>query len=320
MKELELLDARIPSWNMSELVCRNCPICNSKERLELYRRPCGLIVNICKSCSLKYISPAPSSNQIDEFYENYDRDHRPTKAINNEESLKDSFGSNHYLDLRIRKIASLIEVKESFFLDVGFGVPNVLFHLKQLGGKVYGLETDNQAISYARTVGLSDVFKSFDEMPEEVLFDCIILNDVIEHPLNPLQLLEACTSRLKPGGIILLWTPNGDHKSLELSDLQFRVDLEHMQYFNSESIQYLSSKLNLNLLHLETVGFPRLIGLISSNKLGGFRIFKKLSSYLKKILRHQNWVRFLTLIKIALSEYDSRKGSYHLFIVLSKKL
>jgi 2-polyprenyl-3-methyl-5-hydroxy-6-metoxy-1,4-benzoquinol methylase len=320
IQQLDLLDQRIPGWDLSELVNRECPVCKCDQNVTLFKRPCGLIVNRCEGCDLKFVSPAPSVKQIDNFYASYDKDHRPTNAaVLSKQELVWSFGDNPLSDLRIREISSYMSISESRFLDVGFGVPNFLYSLKRLGGEVFGIETDKTALGYAKNIGISNFFETFDDLPSIAEFDCIILNDVIEHPLNPFELLELCKSKLSKDGKIFLWTPNGDYISSVYPNLQFRVDLEHMQYFNVNSFVVLSSKLDMRILHMETLGFPLLGPLISKGSVRTVRFYRSIMLRIRKFLRSILLFKLVAFFRLSKNEIELRKGSYHLFVVLTKQ-
>jgi len=47
-------------------------------------------------------------------------------------------------------------------------------------------------------------------------FDCAILGEIIEHVAKPKELLASAARNLKPGGILLVTTPNGDHYGNQL--------------------------------------------------------------------------------------------------------
>ncbi|SKB93568.1 class I SAM-dependent methyltransferase [Daejeonella lutea] len=320
MKKLEKLDYRLPKWDMTDLQERHCPICGTLENKQLYLRPDNLVVKNCGVCSVYYISPSPSPEQINQFYAQYDSNHRKTKDLRiNKSKLDLIFGTDHFGDLRIRKLASMVDFKNSSFLDVGFGIPYFLYHLQKLGGNVFGVEYDNQAIDYARQSGLDNVFfGKISDLPKELKFDVISMNDLIEHPLNPLDLLNEAFERLNPGGRILIWTPNGDFSKKDPNSTTFRVDLEHMQYFTTKSIAYLASKLNASIEHLECYGFPALGDLVAPQT-AMTTAMSKLKTRLKDFYPVHMANEFKRLYLKRAYEFNNRKGSYHLFAILQKK-
>ena len=49
--QLPPLDARIPQWNLSDLIERSCPICNSNNTGRELIRPDKLSVQLCNNCN-----------------------------------------------------------------------------------------------------------------------------------------------------------------------------------------------------------------------------------------------------------------------------
>jgi len=169
-------------------------------------------------------------------------------------------------------------------LDIGFGRAYLLYCLRSKGAKVYGTELDQEAVAYAKALGIDNVsYGTLDDLKSSVMFDLIVMNDLIEHPLDPLTLLQQARSRLANGGLLLLWTPNGDTAWRETQPTIFRVDLEHMQYLTADSMFYLSQKLDLRIVHFECSGFPRLAGIDRSLDSDGSRAWRKARDYCKRL-------------------------------------
>lgn len=57
-------------------------------------------------------------------------------------------------------------------------------------------------------------------------FDCILAGEVIEHVAHPEKLLESVSANLKPGGVLILTTPNGQEYGSELPTYSQVTDLE----------------------------------------------------------------------------------------------
>jgi hypothetical protein len=95
------LDARIPQWNLDDLIERSCPICGSHEEHTAYERPDNLSVRICKKCHTYFVSPAPSDAQLRAFYEDYDEKHRRSARIDPQKLAASYQGVDPFTDLRI---------------------------------------------------------------------------------------------------------------------------------------------------------------------------------------------------------------------------
>jgi 2-polyprenyl-3-methyl-5-hydroxy-6-metoxy-1,4-benzoquinol methylase len=94
-------------------------------------------------------------------------------------------------------------------LDVGCGSGQRLEQMQRLGWTVSGLDFDEKAVAAAKQRGLDVSCGTIPGIwfPPDT-FDVITMNHVIEHVPNPIELLEECKRILKPGGKVVLATPN----------------------------------------------------------------------------------------------------------------
>jgi 2-polyprenyl-3-methyl-5-hydroxy-6-metoxy-1,4-benzoquinol methylase len=94
-------------------------------------------------------------------------------------------------------------------LDVGCGNGDFLSKMQELKWIVQGIEIDEKAIIAARAKGLNVQCLTLEEANfEKNYFDVIVLSHVIEHVYDPESLLKQCYEILKPGGKIVITTPN----------------------------------------------------------------------------------------------------------------
>jgi SAM-dependent methyltransferase len=143
----------------------------------------------------------------------------------------DSFPSNllglflYLFPLRRRavdeEVRMLHAVAQGRLLDVGCGSGEWLSLMKNQGWRVEGVDFDANAVRVARERGLDVHCGSLDEQrfPDDT-FNAVTLNHVIEHIPDPLGTLTECARILKPGGRLILFTPN-------VSSLSHRVFKQH---------------------------------------------------------------------------------------------
>lgn len=96
-------------------------------------------------------------------------------------------------------------------LDVGCGEGALLWGMRRLGLEVHGCDLSPPAVELARgLVGTDRVHVgTLNEVPyKPATFDCVVALEVIEHLPNPRPFLDSVTALLKPGGMLLLTTPN----------------------------------------------------------------------------------------------------------------
>jgi 2-polyprenyl-3-methyl-5-hydroxy-6-metoxy-1,4-benzoquinol methylase len=95
------------------------------------------------------------------------------------------------------------------FMDVGCGSGNIVSLANQLGWESEGIEIDPVAVKSARHAELNVNEGSYELLNSySQIFDVVLCSHVIEHVYDPFDLLLAIHSSLRPGGLLLLSTPN----------------------------------------------------------------------------------------------------------------
>ena len=94
-------------------------------------------------------------------------------------------------------------------LEIGCGSGRQLEFLRQLGWRVEGLDLDPVAVKVASARGLTVHTGSLKEQnfPDQY-FDAVVSSHVIEHVHDPIGLLRECGRVLRPGGKLVVITPN----------------------------------------------------------------------------------------------------------------
>ncbi len=127
-----------------------------------------------------------------------------------------------------------------------------------------GLELSPWIADYARkTFGIAMLVGKLEEQRlQPSSFDAIILMDVLEHLVNPLETLKYAASLLKPDGVLMVQTPCYQPKisydELVKNNDPFLQQLkppEHIYLFSSHSIQNLFNKFNFTNIYTEKAIF-----------------------------------------------------------------
>ncbi|MCP4146996.1 MAG: class I SAM-dependent methyltransferase, partial [bacterium] len=151
------------------------------------------------------------------------------------------------------------------------------------------------------------------DLEETMKYSVVVMKDLLEHPLHPMDFFRKAYSLLKDSGLLIVVTPNSTYVTRDRELTLFRVDLEHMQYFSANTFNIIANKIGFEILHLEGLGFPDLQQIDKPYARNAVkRTFKKM---LKK----------MPGFKLAAGLRDMRKiqalrtGNYHLFCILGKK-
>jgi SAM-dependent methyltransferase len=98
---------------------------------------------------------------------------------------------------------------EGKVLDVGAGTGGQVAELVRLGYEAVGLEPNAQAVAIARSRGWPVHHGTAEAPPfEDATFDTVILSQVVEHLVDPIAALASLRRLLRPGGRLIVLTPN----------------------------------------------------------------------------------------------------------------
>lgn len=155
-------------------------------------------------------------------------------------------------------------------IDIGCGDGTLLAKIKK-GNNLYGTDIVESQLVKAEKIGAKTAIVNIDEKPlpyENDFFDVAIASEVIEHLFLPDNLIKEAYRILKPGGKLILTTPNvaslgrrmlllfGRQAFLEVSPYEENA-VGHLRYFTAESLKKLAEKygFKLNKLSSDVVNF-----------------------------------------------------------------
>lgn len=122
-------------------------------------------------------------------------------------------------------------------LDIGCGMGAYLRAGQLLGMNVVGYEPSLGHSRIARTVFGFDVRPTYFEGTEEQ-FDLIVLSHVIEHIYDPRAFLALVVKSLRPGGRLMIVTPNANAYSARLTGTRWPmlVPEDHVSMLSPEAL------------------------------------------------------------------------------------
>lgn len=233
-----------------------CHICNdnsSKRFLAKVNLIFGTEYNLveCSNCGVIYFDPMPTVSELSIFYSgsyyNFDKSREEGKGMAFAQRLK-----------RWKKNGK--------FLDVGCATGFFINGIKKNSNwEVYGTDFGESAVRFARDqLGLNVVQGDLADahFPGE-FFDYVHVNNVLEHVLNPISLLEECRRIVKPKGIFFLSVPNGFNDSLDLIDfwkvekLPARSKSGHIFFFPARTLLMLFRQTGFEVVTQKTYSLKR---------------------------------------------------------------
>lgn len=97
------------------------------------------------------------------------------------------------------------------FLELGFGHTTQMRRMRRLGWQVIGVDKDPSAAESARAQGFSVLLGDLEEHRIAAgSIDAVYGSHVLEHVYEPLRTLQECRRILRPGGTLVMLTPNAD--------------------------------------------------------------------------------------------------------------
>jgi SAM-dependent methyltransferase len=253
-------------------------------------------------------------------------DHRP-KQLDDKgaQAVREAAKNAGVIDLKVQRLTALLgTLKGKLILEVGAGTGEFLSAVRYAGADVIANEISTEACDFLERALHIPVVRG--ELAEARWNfgppDVIVMNDLVEHPVEPLSLLSRGVSLLKHGGRLVIWTPNGGGAGQEATTAEcwvgFRVDLEHLQYFSPRTIQVLAGTWGLHIDHLETTGYPGLSGICrlptKNNGTSGSNLVRATKTLIKRLAP---WIPQIRRVTRELRR-PRVCGTYHLFAILTK--
>jgi len=195
----------------------------------------------------------------------------------------------------LHKIFSLISPQSNTILDVGCSSGYLGQYIKQISNnkiKVDGIELDKNdykiAQQYLDTVINIDIQNINNLKKITQKYDTIIFADILEHTINPHQILKQLSNNLQPTGQVIISLPNIIHQSIVLEVLSGQWNYEESGL--------------LDKTHVHFFDFNEIVRLIENNSLYinkiDFSIFDLPKQKISKILQKQNLKKNIEIIKL----------------------
>lgn len=216
----------------------SCFICRREDFKYLFTSK-GYQIIECQNCNFKQVALVPSFEYLEKLYFDLHLSH--TKFRDSSAAFKEN-------------CSRLMLLKKHCFeggivLDAGCATGDFLAVSKS-NFSVYGTDISHAAIDAAKlrfpdlsdrlTVVNLDQFRG--DWPQ---FDAICLWDVIEHVSDPIKVCNVLMGFLKPGGKLLISTPDMDSMTSRLmrQHWAFMIPPLHLGFFSTRVFEYIFSKI-----------------------------------------------------------------------------
>jgi ubiquinone/menaquinone biosynthesis C-methylase UbiE len=227
--------------NSNVEICENC----SQVGLEYFinnKLKQHLLLH-CPNCSLFQKGKLPSL----ELYEN---DYHGEYA----ERLKQKIVT---AKIRLGSLKPDLACNSPKVLDIGCSIGATLHAAEQLGWKATGVDVSNSAIELCRKDGLDCLKVKGVRLPfESETFDLVTHWHVIEHVQNVAEALCEWRRVLKPGGLMVMETPNSRFLKARLLGSRYEKfwPAEHLYTFNRKNLSSILERSGFKIINSRLTG------------------------------------------------------------------
>jgi 2-polyprenyl-3-methyl-5-hydroxy-6-metoxy-1,4-benzoquinol methylase len=165
-------------------------------------------------------------------------------------------------------------VRDKDVVDIGFVDQSRMVAKQALGtwlhaqvaasaASAVGIDADEDGVRLARELGYAAHASDCQSASaiaglQLELADVVLAGELLEHLDQPGRFLEAAKILLKPGGKLLITTPNGPSLTNFLSSLMYRelVNPDHVAWYSWHTVQTLLQRHGWRIVDLAYYGFP----------------------------------------------------------------
>lgn len=171
------------------------------------------------------------------------------------EAKRENYFLRHLLELEKRMPRNIGKPR---LMEVGCGSGVLLRLAHKRGWQADALELSAELAAIAQhsnpqaTIYIVNVL---DHVVKQPTYDAVMALDVLEHVVDPGQMLANCCQMLKPGGLILIQTPNTRslRSRLQGKGWDMRDPDQHLNLFSEAGLKTLLQMQGFEVVHLATV-------------------------------------------------------------------
>ncbi len=210
----------------------------------------------CAHCGLEQTLPRPSASELKRLYETY-------YNFGGETGTRYTRWRERFFFSFLNRLWSLLDGDISFYqrrgtgrlLDIGCNEGRGLRIYRGNGFQVEGLELNERAAALARKSGFTVHTCLLDEFHPTAAYDVAVLSNVLEHSLDPKQMLLHVRRILAAGGQVWISCPNSQswlRKLFGRSWINWHVPF-HIVHFSPDALRKLLARAGYTRIELRQI-------------------------------------------------------------------
>jgi len=248
-----------------------CIICKKDAEIKLenfngYREGENFDIYYCSSCNTSFVWPQKVDTQIydsiysqADFVPGYNRYALYANEIKYVKNALKYLAGKEAMYFAVKKILMQNIGKSENILEVGSGLGYLTYAIRQEGYSATGLDISTDAVNKARaSFGNNYICEDVYQYALKNIgkFDVVLLTEIIEHVPDPSAFLDALMSLLKPGGKLIISTPN---KSAYPSNEYWNTELPpvHLTWLSEDSFIAISLQKNFSVSFFDFSDFNK---------------------------------------------------------------
>lgn len=225
-----------------------CPICQGSHFRKQYNVD-GFEIDKCNDCEVVFVRNIMTVETLASYYETAASD----EFIYTSENI---YYLNHYYNKLKREIYRITGKTSGNILDVGCSGGYFLDIMQEWDR--YGIEISDKEASIAKSKYGDNILSGvIEDYPvRESFFDVITLQDVLDHCINPTEVIDSCYKMLKPGGLIIIKVHDISCLYARISGKTFYAILPpfHLFYFSKKPLAFILTRSGFRHFKFKHIG------------------------------------------------------------------
>jgi SAM-dependent methyltransferase len=298
MNQVQPVPAALSKKTFEPVECLLCGPSRTRLIAEIGQFGWPTFVSICTNCGLVFLNPRWTKPDYDYFYASeYDQFYRFDEQ---------AAGAKEQRKARVvwQRLQEHAGGKFREALDIGCGLGWCLDYLRAQapGLAIAGIEpSDYCGEHFVKQIGGELLARDVDADWQSAnlgRFDLIIFRHVLEHLLDPIEVLKKVHQALAPHGIVYIAVPDMMHPDGPLADFWYRC--VHTYYYSEETLSRIAAKAGLEPLVIRSEN-SELWGIFRKSEGAGSQPAKNVYRAQMRALRAYKRERLLRRTLLALS-------------------